>query len=168
MCVCLEEEDPIKVYRPNFVLDQEKTTLVICSYCYKDVSVVSMEEAALLSCIKGKKYIERSPSNQCFKSLMPPTPAPPLNTCSHFEPGVSHSKLPSLPDHFENQFDWSLRLRPMKKRACNNCTPRHEIQRLQTCEKSHATHQVGVWWCAMIITFRTPQFFFIYNEKHKL
>ena len=27
---------------------------------------------------------------------------------------------------------------------------------VQTCEKSHATHQVGVRWHAMIIPFRTP------------
>ena len=31
-----------------------------------------------------------------------------------------------------------------------------EIHRLQTCEKSHAIHQVGVWRPAMIIPFRTP------------
>ena len=52
-------------------------TLAICSYC-KDFSVAIMQEAALMSHIKGKKDIERSPSEQCIKSLMPPTPAPPL------------------------------------------------------------------------------------------
>ena len=55
-----------------------------------------------------------------------------------------------------------------KTRACDNRTPRLKIQRLQTCEKSHATHQVGVWWRAMIIPFRTPQFSFFYNEIYKL
>ena len=34
-------------------------------------------------------------------------------------------------------------------------------------EKSHATHQVGVWWHAMIIPFRTPQFLF-WNEVFEL
>ena len=37
-----------------------------------------MEEAALTSHTKGKKHVERSPSEQCIKSLTPPTPAPPL------------------------------------------------------------------------------------------
>ena len=35
-----------------------------------------MEEAALTSRIEGKKHVERPPSDQCIKSLMPPTPAP--------------------------------------------------------------------------------------------
>ena len=35
-------------------------------------------------------------------------------------------------------------------------------------EKSHATHQVGVWWGVMIIPLRTPYFSFFYNEKYKL
>ena len=30
--------------------------------------------------------------------------------------------------------------------------------RLQTCEKSHATYQVGVWWHTMIIPFRSQRF----------
>ena len=30
------------------------------------------------------------------------------------------------------------------------------LERIQACEKSHATHQVGVCWRAMIIPFRTP------------
>ena len=46
--------------------------------------------------------------------------------------------------------------------------PRHKIQRLQTCKKSHATHQVAVQWRGMIIPFRTPQFSFFYDEKYKL
>ena len=43
-----------------------------------------------------------------------------------------------------------------KTRACDNRTPRHEIQRLWTCERLHATHQVGVLWYTMIIPLRTP------------
>ena len=41
-------------------------------------------------------------------------------------------------------------------KAADNRTPCHKFQRLQAYEKSHATHQVGVWCCAMIIPFRTP------------
>ena len=37
-----------------------------------------MEVASLMLNIKGKKHVERSPFDQCIKSLMPPTPAPPL------------------------------------------------------------------------------------------
>ena len=37
-----------------------------------------MEEAALTSHMKAKKYIERSPSDHFIKSLMPATLAPPL------------------------------------------------------------------------------------------
>ena len=37
-----------------------------------------MEEAALTSHMKDKKHVDRSPSDQYIKSLMPPTPAPPL------------------------------------------------------------------------------------------
>ena len=33
-----------------------------------------------------------------------------------------------------------------KTRACNNCTPHLEIQRLKMSGKSHATHQLGLWW----------------------
>ena len=50
-------------------------TVAICS---KDVSVANMEEAALTSHMKGKKHIEKSPSDQCIKSLRPPASAPPL------------------------------------------------------------------------------------------
>ena len=56
----------------------KKWHVAICNYCSKDVSVANMEEAALTSHMKGKKHVERSPSDQCIKSLMPPTPAPPL------------------------------------------------------------------------------------------
>ena len=44
-------------------------TVAICNYCSKDVSVANMEEAALKSHMKGKKDVERSPSDQCIKSL---------------------------------------------------------------------------------------------------
>ena len=37
-----------------------------------------MEETALTSHMKDKKHVDRSPSDQYIKSLMPPTPAPPL------------------------------------------------------------------------------------------
>ena len=43
-----------------------------CSYCSKYVSVTDMEEAALTSHMKGKKHVERSPSDGCIKSLIPP------------------------------------------------------------------------------------------------
>ena len=60
-------------------LDKKKNdTVVICNYCFKDVSFANMEKAALTSHMKGNKHIERSPSEQCIKSLMSPTPAPPL------------------------------------------------------------------------------------------
>ena len=54
----------------------KKMTLAICNYCFKDVSVANTEEAALTSHMKGKKHVERSPSDQCIKSLMPLTPLP--------------------------------------------------------------------------------------------
>ena len=50
----------------------------IHNYCSKHVIVSSVEEAALTSHVKGKKHVEKSPSDQCIKPLMPPTPAPPL------------------------------------------------------------------------------------------
>ena len=36
-------------------------------FCCKDVSVASMGEAALTSHMKGKKHVERSPSDHCIK-----------------------------------------------------------------------------------------------------
>ena len=62
--------------RSSMGLGEKMTLLHICNNCSKDVSVANMEEAALTSHIKGKKYVERSPSDQCIKSLMPPTLAP--------------------------------------------------------------------------------------------
>ena len=51
-----------------------KNDTVICSYCSTGVSVANMEEAGLTLHMKGKKHIERSPSDHCIKSLMPPAP----------------------------------------------------------------------------------------------
>ena len=65
------EDEPFK-----HGIRRKNDTVAICNNCSKDVSVANMEEAALTSHIKGKKYIERSPSDQCIKSLMPPTLAP--------------------------------------------------------------------------------------------
>ena len=56
----------------------KKWHVAICNYCSKDVSVANMEEAALMLHMKGKKHIERSPSDQCIKSLMLPTLDPTL------------------------------------------------------------------------------------------
>ena len=53
-------------------------TVAMCSYCSKDVSIANMEEAAFTLHMKDKKHIDRSPSDQYIKSLMPPTPAPTL------------------------------------------------------------------------------------------
>ena len=57
-----------------------------------------MEVASLMLNIKGKKHVERSPFDQCIKSLMPPTPAPPLISLKlvGLESRVSSSKLPLL------------------------------------------------------------------------
>ena len=45
---------------------------------HKDFGVANMEEAALTLHMKGKKHVKRSLSDQCIKSLMSPTPVPPL------------------------------------------------------------------------------------------
>ena len=60
-------------------LRKKNDTVAICNYCSKDVSVANMKETALTSHIKGKKHVERSPSDHCIKSLIPPIPVPPLN-----------------------------------------------------------------------------------------
>ena len=52
--------------------------MTLLQYVFIALKMSMLEEAALMSYMKGKKHIERSPSNQCIKSLMPPTPAPPL------------------------------------------------------------------------------------------
>ena len=53
-------------------------TVAICNYCSKDVNVTNKEKAALTAPMKDKKLVYRSPSEQYIKSLMPPTPVPPL------------------------------------------------------------------------------------------
>ena len=68
---------------------KKNDTVAICSYCCKDVSVPSMEEAALISHMKGKKCVERSLSDQCIKSLMSSTPASPLIKLVRLESEVS-------------------------------------------------------------------------------
>ena len=55
----------------------KNTIVAIYNYCSKDVSVANMEEVALTSHMETKKHEEKSP-DQCIKSLMLPTPAPPL------------------------------------------------------------------------------------------
>ena len=52
--------------------------MTLLQYAIIAVSVANMGEAVLTSRMKGKKHVERSPSDQCIKSLMPPTSAPPL------------------------------------------------------------------------------------------
>ena len=54
---------------------EKDETVAICNYCSKDISIANLEEATLTKHIKGKKHVERSPSDQCIKSLMPPIPA---------------------------------------------------------------------------------------------
>ena len=61
-----------------------------------------------------------------------------------------------------------LRLQHMKNKGVQQSRTLSRNSMLQMCEKSHTTHQVGMWWCVMIIPFRTPQFFFSYNDKYKL
>ena len=61
-----------------------------------------------------------------------------------------------------------FRLQHMKNKGVQQLHASSQIQRLQMCEKSYATHQVGVSWCAMIILFRRTQLSFFYNEKCKL
>ena len=57
---------------------------------------ILLEEAAFTSHIKGKKHVEKSHSDQCIKSLMPPTPAHHLIILKISSSGVSNSKLPTL------------------------------------------------------------------------
>ena len=59
-------------------IGKKNDTDAISNYCSKDVSVANMEETTLTSDMNSKKHIERSPSNQCIKSMMSPAPAPPL------------------------------------------------------------------------------------------
>ena len=57
---------------------EKNDTVAICNYCFKDVSVADMEKAALMSHIRGKKHVEKSPFDQCIESIIPPTPVLPL------------------------------------------------------------------------------------------
>ena len=43
-----------------------------------------------------------------------------------------------------------------EKQGCATIARLATKLRLETCEKSCATRHVGMWWCAMIIPFRTP------------
>ena len=56
----------------------------------------------------------------------------------------------------------------MKNKGAQQSHASSQNSEALTCEKSHATHQVGMWWHAMIIPFKTTKFSFFYNEKHKL
>ena len=70
--------------------------MALLQYAIIDVSVANTEEAALTSHMKGKKHVERSPFDQCIKSLITPTPAPTLITLQiSLESGVFSSKLSS-------------------------------------------------------------------------
>ena len=71
------KQDGLKMNGSSVGLEKNGT-VAICNYCFKHVIVSSMEEAALTSHVKCKKHVEKSPSDQCIKPLMPPTPAPPL------------------------------------------------------------------------------------------
>ena len=77
---------------------EKNDPVAICNYCSKDVGVANMEKAAFMSYVKGKKHLERSPSDRCIESLMPQTPALLWSywklVCLEF--GVSNSKLSTL------------------------------------------------------------------------
>ena len=77
--IAFSKQDGLKMNGMVQSWDQEKNgTVAIVNYCSKDVSVANMEKATLTSHVKDKKHVERSPSDQCIKSLMPPTVVPPL------------------------------------------------------------------------------------------
>ena len=75
--IAFSKRDGLKINGSSIGLGKN-VTVAICNSCFKDVSVANMEEATLTSHMKDKKHVERSPSDQCIKSVMPPTPAPPL------------------------------------------------------------------------------------------
>ena len=56
----------------------------------------------------------------------------------------------------------------MKNKGVQQLYASSQISEAKTCEKSHATYQLGVWWRAMIIPFRTQSLSFFYHEKYKL
>jgi len=41
-----------------------------CSYCWKDISIGNMREAALTSHVKSKKHLERAPSGKIINSMI--------------------------------------------------------------------------------------------------
>ena len=65
-----------------------------CNYCFKEINVSNMGEAALTSHMKSKKHLQRTPSQQNLKSFIsPPTsPSPTPETCSEVESQSSKSK----------------------------------------------------------------------------
>jgi hypothetical protein len=73
---CLFQQKWLEDDRFKHWIRKKDDTIVKCSYCCKDVSVANMGEAALTSHMKGKKHIEKSPSDESIKTLMPPTSAP--------------------------------------------------------------------------------------------
>ena len=60
------------------------------------------------------------------------------------------------------------RLRHMKSNVVQQSHTSSLNSDVMGCEKLHATDQVGVWWRAMIIPFRTPQFLFFCIEIYEL
>ena len=75
--IAFSKRDGLKMNGSSIGLGKNDT-VAICNYCSKDVNVTNKEKAALTSPMKDKKLVYRSPSKQYIKSLMPPTPVPPL------------------------------------------------------------------------------------------
>ena len=64
---CLFQVRWVEDERFKHWIRKTNNTVAICNFCCKDVSVASMGEAALTSHMKGKKHVERSPSDHCIK-----------------------------------------------------------------------------------------------------
>ena len=75
--ICLLQVRWLEKERLKYWVREKIGTVTLWNFWSKDVSVSNMEEAALTENMKGKNHVERSPSYQCIKPLMPPTPAPP-------------------------------------------------------------------------------------------
>ena len=75
--IAFSKRDGLKMNGSSIGLGKNDT-VAICNYCSKDLNVTNKEKAALTSPMKDKKETYRSPSEQYIKSLMPPTPVPPL------------------------------------------------------------------------------------------
>ena len=75
--IAFSKRDGLKMNGSSIGLGKNDT-VAICNYCSKDLNVTNKEKAALTSPMKDKKLVYRSPSEQYIKSLMPPTPVPPL------------------------------------------------------------------------------------------